>query len=180
MPARRPDQAGADAAAGEGQPRANPEIDSEAALTAIAYRQLARRDRSRREMQRLLATHCSDAEIVDRILDRLQSRGWLSEARMAAQFVDTRRARMGTQRLRQEMTRRGLAAEVIAQSTAGLEQEDLAIAAALWRKRFGEAGADRRERERQLRFLLARGFSRAVALKVLRTAGDHDVLEYEE
>jgi regulatory protein len=150
------------------------------ALATIAYRHLARRDRSRAELQRVLGTHCDDVDAVEQLLDTLQARGWLSEARMAGQLVDTRRARMGALRIRQELARRGLAAEVIEQATAGLDQSDLATAAALWQKRFGGPAADRKARERQLRFLLSRGFSRAVALKVLRTSGDPDAFQAEE
>jgi regulatory protein len=182
MPLRRRVHArsGDAAAAGSRDLPASPEVDAEAALAKIAYRHLARRDRSRLEMQRLLASHCSNTEVVNRLLDQLQSRGWLSDVRMAGQLVDMRRARMGAQRLRQEMARRGLAPEVIAQSTVGLEQTDLEIAAALWRKRFREPAVDRKERERQIRFLLNRGFSQAIALKVLRAAGNPEESEYEE
>ncbi len=182
MPARRRTHARTgDAALVDGDDvHDDPAIDVAAELAKVAYRSLARRDRSRVEMQRLLASHCSDADVVDRVLNQLQSRGWLSEARMAGQFVDTRRARMGAQRLRQEMARRGLAPEVIAQSTAGLERTDLEIATALWQKRFHEPAADRKEQERQLRFLLTRGFNRAVALKVLRAGGKREESEDEE
>jgi len=146
--------------------------DTEAELDKIAYRLLARRDRSRSEMQRALASHCGEAAVVERVLDRLQARGWLSEARMAEHYVGTRRARMSISRMRQEMARRGLDAEVIAQSTTGLDEADLAVATTLWRKRFRSLPQDRKEREKQLRYLLQRGFSQAVALKVLRAIED--------
>ncbi|MFS2055079.1 recombination regulator RecX, partial [Variovorax sp. CT11-76] len=47
--------------------------------------------------------------------------------------------------------------------------------AALWRRRFDAPPADPKERARQARFLMARGFSAAVAAKVLRS--DIDELE---
>jgi regulatory protein len=154
--------------------------DTEEELRKRAFRLLARRDRSRAEMQRLLSAHCSDAHTVAMLLDDLQARGWLSEARLAEQFVDKRRARASAARLRQEMARRGLPHEVIADATSGLEADDLTTALALWRRRFRESATDRPERERQLRFLLNRGFSQAVALKVLRLAGAKDTFDIEE
>lgn len=131
-------------------------------------------------MQRLLAPHCADAHTVSVLLDDLQARGWLSETRLAEQLIDSRRSRASAARIRHEMARRGLAVDIIADATVGLDANDLATALTLWRKRFREPAADRTERERQLRFLLNRGFSQAVALKVLRTAGAKDTIEFEE
>jgi len=121
-------------------------------------------------MQRYLERYCDDDQVVARLLDDLQSRGLLSESRLADQVIRSRRARASAGRIRQEMGRRGISDDVIAQSTAGLDDGDLNSALDLWRKRFRAPPADRSQRERQLRFLLNRGFSLAIALKVLRTA----------
>ena len=139
------------------------------ALRQKAIRLLARRERSRAEMEQLLGRLCAEPEELAALLDELQARGWLSEERLAAQFVASRRSRASATRIRQKLALRGVAPEVIAQSTAGLEASDLAAALALWRRRFGSRAADRTERERQIRFLLNRGFDHGVALKVLRT-----------
>ena len=125
-------------------------------------------------MKRYLERYCDDVEIVSRLLDDLQQSGLLSEARLADQVIRSRRARASAGRIRQEMARRGLGDDVIAQSTADLDAGDLNSALALWRKRFCSPPADRLQRERQLRFLLYRGFSLATALKVLRIAGADD------
>jgi regulatory protein len=164
----------------EGSRGAAARPDTAAELRARALRLLARRDRSRVEMQRLLSPHCSDGNAVAALLDELQARGWLSEARLAEHYVDRRRSRASAARLRQEMAQRGIGEDVIAGATAGLEADDLTIALALWRKRFREPAADRTGRERQLRFLLNRGFSRAVALKTLRAAGTPDATQFGE
>lgn len=145
-----------------------------AALRQKAIRLLARRERSRLEMSALLEPYCDDPAALGVLLDDLQCRGWLSEARLAAQLVRVRRPRASATRIRQELTRRGIDAEEIAMSTAGLEATDFEAAAALWRRRFGQPPADRAQRERQLRFLLNRGFGHAIALRVLRAAADED------
>jgi regulatory protein len=145
-----------------------------AALRQKAIRLLARRERSRAEMTVLLGPPCDDPAALAALLDDLQSRGWLSDARLAAQFVRLRRPRASAMRIRQELTRRGVAAEEISESTAGLEATDFEAALALWRRRFGEPAADRAQRERQLSFLLHRGFGHAIALKVLRIAAGGD------
>jgi regulatory protein len=152
---------------------AEPVLDAEA-LRRKAISLLARRDRSRSEMQRLLARRCENPALVTQVLDELAQRGWLSEARLASQLIDTRRSRAGAARIRQEMARRGLGRDVIETATAGLEATDLDAAVALWRRRFGTVAADRAERARQVRFLLQRGFGHGVALKVLRIAERDD------
>jgi regulatory protein len=152
---------------------AEPVLDAEA-LRRKAISLLARRDRSRSEMQRLLARRCENPALVTQVLDELAQRGWLSEARLASQLIDTRRSRAGAARIRQEMARRGLGRDVIETATAGLEATDLDAAVALWRRRFGMVAADRAERARQVRFLLRRGFGHGVALKVLRIAERDD------
>ncbi|MGH8666520.1 MAG: recombination regulator RecX [Burkholderiales bacterium] len=144
------------------------------ALKQKAIRLLARRDRSRAEMEHLLAGYCDDGGTLAALLDELQARGWLSEARLAAQLVHSRRSRSSAVRIRQELARHGLKPDVIAESTAGLEETDLTAALALWRRRFGQPAADRAERERQVRFLLNRGFGHGIALKVLRLAAEPD------
>ena len=149
-------------------------IDSEADLSALAYRWLTRRDRSRAEMRAYLERHCSEPETIARLLDELAGRGWLCEDRLADQLIRSRRARSSAKRIRHEMARRGIADDVIAQATAGLEAGDLPSATKLLRKRYRLPPADRTERERQFRFLLNRGFDRATALKAVRAEGDGD------
>jgi regulatory protein len=44
-------------------------------------------------------------------------------------------------------------------------------ARALWQRRFGRAAADATERAKQMRFLAQRGFSAAVVLRIVKSAG---------
>jgi regulatory protein len=136
-----------------------------------AIKLLARRERSRAELQRLLDPEGERGPEVAALLDELQAQGWLSEARLAEQLVSRRRAGAGAARIRLELKRRGLSGEAVTAATVGLDAGDLAAASALWQRRFGAAAQDRSQRERQFRYLLGRGFSRSVASKVLRDAG---------
>ena len=153
-------------------------IMTTATLRSRAIRLLARRERSRDELRRLLDPGGAQPDEIRTLLDTLERDGWLSDQRLAEQLVNQRRPRGSAARLRHEMARRGLRAEVISESTTRLEESDLPTAMALWRRRFGAIALGRSERERQIRFLLNRGFSRAVALKVLSAGataeGSHD------
>ena len=147
---------------------AEPALLAPAALRAKAIRLLARRERSREELRQALAPLCEDPHALTAVLDDLEARGWLCESRLAAQLVRLRRPRASAARIRQELVRRGVQADTLAESTSGLEAGDMAAALALWRRRFGRAAAERKERERQLRFLVNRGFAHGIALRVLR------------
>jgi regulatory protein len=147
---------------------AEPVLLAPGALRAKAIRLLARRERSREELQQRLAPCCEDPDALVPLLDELEACGWLSEARLAAQLVRLRRPRASAARIRQELARRGVQADTLADSTRGLDAGDMAAALALWQRRFGQPAADRAQRERQLRFLVSRGFSHGMALRVLR------------
>jgi regulatory protein len=74
--------------------------------------------------------------------------------------------------VKQELQAKGIAPEAIAQAVAGLQETEVERATALWRRRFDAPPADAKERARQMRFLMARGFSGAVVSKVLRSDFD--------
>ena len=57
----------------------SPEKLSGSALRSHALRLLARREHSRRELQRKLAALAAEPDEVERILDELTARGWLAE-----------------------------------------------------------------------------------------------------
>ena len=84
---------------------------------------------------------------------------------------------MGAARLRKELQHKGISADAIAGALAQLQSTELERARAVWQRRFGGPPGDAKERARQGRFLLARGFSGAVVGRVLRDAasgGDRD------
>lgn len=139
-------------------------------LRERALRYLAQRDHSRQELVRKLAAHGSDEEAAE-ILHSLEGLGLLSDNRYAESFVRAKSERFGTGRLRQELVRRGVAQEIIAETLAGTEDE-LGRAQAVWARKFHEPPADSREWARQARFLQARGFATDIIRKVLKDCHD--------
>lgn len=105
---------------------------------------------------------------VDAVLDWLAERDLLSAERFVEIRVQARLSRFGHLRIRQELTRHGV--ELDADTDQRLRDTEFARARAVWAKRF-DAPADASERSRQMRFLLARGFSADVARQVLRGTG---------
>lgn len=135
-------------------------------------RLLSMREHSRQELERKLAAHEETPGDLQRALDELQAKGFISQDRVAESVLNRRAARLGAGRLRQELQAKGLDAEVVAQAMAQLEGTELARAREAWRRRFDALPHDAASRARQSRFLAARGFSGDVIRRVL--AGGFD------
>lgn len=143
-----------------------------------AVAQLARREHSRAELRtklrRRLREEADPAEAaaeVEKVLDALQAKGLLSDTRFAAALVRTRADRFGTARIRHEMREHELPDEVVRATVEGLQATEEQRARDVWKRRFGREPADAAERARQMRFLVQRGFSASVVMKVVRSAG---------
>ncbi len=129
---------------------------------------LARREHSRAELRTKLLPHVQDGEDVDAVLDELEKRNWLSDARAAEQMVNVRRGRYGAQRIVHELRQKGIADELIGGTLPQLKETEFDAAREVWRKKFGALPQDQKEKARQARFLQSRGFGLEVILKVLR------------
>ena len=139
-------------------------------LKGRALRLLSQREHSRAELARKLAAHEEEPGTLSRALDELESRGFISEARVVQSVLHQRAARLGSARIRQELQAKGIDAEAVAEAVQSLQDSELSRAQALWQRRFGQAPADAKEQARHMRFLLTRGFSGETAGRVLRAA----------
>jgi regulatory protein len=141
-------------------------------LKARAIAMLARREYARAELAARLAASGATRDEMESLLDELQQLGLLSDARFAGALVRQKAASHATRAIARELRERGVAKDVVtaalAESGAG---DELAAAQALWQRRFGRAPADDREKARQIRFLVSRGYPAAIAYRVLRNAG---------
>ncbi len=141
-------------------------------LKARAVGYLSRREHSRAELARKLAPYAESPEDVETLLDALERENWLSNARFTQSLLHRRAGRYGTRRVMQELGTHRLDPEALAEARQQLQNTELKRAHAVWLKRFGSAAADAAGRAKQVRFLLARGFSHGVVSKVVRGADD--------
>jgi len=137
-------------------------------LRARALQALARRELSRAELQAKLASHVAETDDLPALLDDLQKRGWLSDARAMEQTVRIRSARFGTQRIAHELRQKGISEELIASSIPQLKEGELEAARTVWQRKFATPPQDQKEKAKQVRFLQSRGFSMDVIFKVMR------------
>jgi regulatory protein len=139
-----------------------------ASVRATAIRMLARRDYPRAVLEERLAKRGADPAEVTRTLDELERLGYLSDTRFAQMLVAQKSARFGKRAIAHAMRARRVepsAARTALDALAG--SDELALARAVWARRFRTAPRDERERARQIRFLIARGYGVAVALAVV-------------
>lgn len=145
-------------------------------LKGRALRLLAGREHSRAELERKLSAHETAPGELAAALDALQAKGFINDARVVQSVVHRRAERLGTQRVRSELQAKGLAPELVAQAVDELRGTEAERAREVWRRKFGEAARDPRERAKQMRFLAARGFSGEVIRRVvMQGAVDSDV-----
>lgn len=149
-------------------------------LKGRALRALAARDHSRVELVRKLASFEETPGQLAAVLDDLAAKGFLDEQRAADSLAYRRGQKLGTARVVQEMRSRGMEAEAIESATAQLKSTELERAREVWRKKFGAStqgvAQDAAERSKQMRFLIARGFSGEIIRRVI-SGSDDDLLE---
>ena len=138
-------------------------------LRSRALKALARREHSRQELQAKLQPYAEDPDEIEPLLDDLEKRGWLSEARFVEQLTTVRRRRFGAARILHELRERGVSDAALAAAQAQLKDSEVEAARSVWQKKFGSLPATLEERARQSRFLASRGFSAEAVRKVLRT-----------
>ncbi len=141
-------------------------------LKGRALKLLAAREHSRAELEKKLAQHEQAAGELARVLDELQARGFISEARVVESVLHRRAARLGTGRIRQELQAKGISAEAVSEAVQALRATETERAREVWRRKFGAPAADATGRAKQMRFLAARGFGADAIRRVV--GGEED------
>ena len=145
----------------------------EPSLKGRALRLLSQREHSRQELERKLAEHETEPGQLARALDELQAKGFISEARVIESVVHRRASKLGTARVRQELAAKGLSGEAVDEALAQLRATELERAREVWMRKFGEPATDPKEKARQIRFLVSRGFATEVVRRVVQGPPDH-------
>jgi regulatory protein len=141
--------------------RSKLDVEDPGACKRQALDLLARREHSRRELERKLQSRGFSDDLIGPALDDLEASGALATGRFTEHFIRARVARgKGPVRIRAELAERGVpeGADVLRDADVDWVAEARAARA----KRFGAAPPrDYKERARQSRFLQSRGFDSA-------------------
>ena len=146
--------------------------DKAPSVKARAVSLLAQREYSRQELTDKLTAAQASPEEIEQALAQLEAKGLVDDARVVETLVNRRSGKLGASRLRQELQAKGVSAEMVAETMAGLKGTELARAQAVWQKKFGQLAATSAERNKQARFLASRGFSGDVVRQVVAGLSD--------
>lgn len=147
-----------------------------------ALRLLTTREHSREELLRKLAqakarrarqdaqTAAPAKDEIERVVDDLAAQGWQSDDRYAEAIVRRLTGQASRRYIEDKMAQAGIKKDVAKAAMESLEQDEMEVATALWTRRFGDAPTDDKERQRQIRFLLSRGFHLGDAFKIVPKA----------
>jgi regulatory protein len=158
------------------RPKKNPAPLDESALYDYAVVALGRRMRTVAELKRLMKAKVepggNSAARIDAVIARLKEYGYVNDADYAAYYTKLRQenASLGKRRVRQDLTQKGVNAEVIAKTLdAAYEDvnEEVLARRHLERKRVKKP-SNEKEAARVMRLLLRAGFSTTVIFKILK------------
>jgi regulatory protein len=136
----------------------------------LAYRYLGYRDRTVVEVRRHLESKRVEPDTIEEAVAELREQGYLDDARFARRFVEDRRALddWGAERIERKLLAAGVAPDVVAAALTGDEHEELDAALDALRRKFRVPPATDRERERELGFLVRKGYELGLAYDAVR------------
>ncbi len=156
--------------------------DAAQKLRSRALRLLTTREHSREELLRKLAqakvrrtreeakAPKPDKDDIASLVDDLITQGWQSDDRYAEAIVRRLTGQASRRFIGEKLAQAGIKKDVAATALEALEQDETEVAQALWARRYGDAPKDDKERQRQIRFLLSRGFHLGDAFKLVPRA----------
>jgi regulatory protein len=159
-----------DSSTGTEARRVDPETRLQHALD-LAYRYLARRDRTVAELRAQLEHKRVEPDTIDATVAELTELGYLDDARYAQRFAEDRRTldSWGPDRIERKLQALGLDRDVIAGALAARDAADeLDAAVAVLRRRFVAPSDDPRGRERALGMLVRKGYDLELAYDAVR------------
>lgn len=148
----------------------DPQLRLQQALD-LAYRYLARRDRTVSEVRTQLEHKRVEPSTIDEVVAELSDLGYLDDERYAQRYAEDRRTLdgWGPDRIERKLVALGLSRELIAQALSARDAADeLDAAVAVLQRRFREPADDPKGRERALGVLVRKGYDLELAYDAVR------------
>ena len=137
----------------------------------LAYKALNRRERTVFELRSYLEGKLVEPAAIDAAVDELERERLLDDARYARHFAEDKRMleRWGGERIERELTRRGVALDLIETALAARDHAgELDAALALLAEKAPERPSDDRARDRAWRMLVRKGYAPELAYDAVR------------
>ncbi len=136
-------------------------------LMGRALRYLSGREHSQQERRkRLLPFAESEEELADLLL-KLEKQGWLSNERFAEGLARRKSDRYGSLKIVDELKQNGVELETVDRLKAQLKQTDAQRAWDLWDRKFGALAEDQKNKAKQMRYLVSKGFPLEIVSKIV-------------
>lgn len=143
-------------------------LDTPIAIRKIAMDILALREHGRVELKRKLLRKGALPDLVDAVLDELTADKLLSEQRYLESYIRSRaHSGYGPLRIQQELIERGISKADAQQALAETDHDWHDQLLAVWQRKFNQLPQDQKEKAKQGRFLLYRGFSMDMVSQLL-------------
>ena len=132
---------------------------------------LQKMDRTKWELERKLQESGYPQVVVKRALEYVESFHYIDDKQYAAMYIQSQKTKKGKARIKMELMRKGISAELIAEVFSETENEidtREAIRSLIEKKCSYSEEMDEKEKRRLYGFLLRRGFSSSDILSVFR------------
>lgn len=147
-------------------------------LKAKAIDFLSRRDYSYSELYNKLKKYSTDLDAIKSVVDEMVSNKYLNEERFIENFIYSKSKKYGSLKVKHLLQAKVSDQELVNDIYQEAEIDELAVARQIWERKFkGEVITNANDRAKQIRFMLSRGFSLDLILKLLKAGPSMD--DYE-
>lgn len=132
---------------------------------------LEKMDRTEKQLSEKLRQNGYPEECVAAAVDYVKQYHYIDDLRYAKQYIRYQQQKKSRQKLKMDLTQKGVAREVIEQALEEEFESDerVKIKVLLEKRNYDYSCADRREQQRTYQFLMRRGYRSSDILAVLRT-----------
>jgi regulatory protein len=136
-------------------------------LMGRALRYLSRREHSQQELRKKLLPFAESEEELADLLLKLEKQGWLSNERFAEGLARRKSDRYGSLKIVDQLKQNGIELETVDRLKDQLKQTDAQRAWDLWDRKFGALAEDQKNKAKQMRYLVSKGFPLEIVSKIV-------------
>jgi regulatory protein len=137
-------------------------------LMGRALRYLSRREHSRQELRKKLLPYAESDIELDELMAKLEAQSWLSDERFAESLVRRKSERYGSLKIVDELKQQGIEGDSLLEIKERLKVSDAMRAWELWQRKFDSTVTkDPKEKSKQMRYLVSKGFPLNVVTKIV-------------
>lgn len=144
-------------------------------LKAKAIDFLSRRDYSYSELYNKLKKYSTDLDAIKSVVDEMVNHKYLNEERFVENFIYSKSKKYGGLKVKQLLQNKVNNQALINELYQEAEINEFAVARQIWERKFNnEIATTPKDRAKQIRFMLSRGFSLDLIFKLTKLKDNHD------